>query len=382
MAAAVTDGRSTPGLARGDVPGRHGRCSTSAAGSSPGCSRLGHSVRTASATLKPTGFGARSSRRRPRSQPPRGTRPFAAGGADTLRGHHQDINRRSDAGAEPPDAGGDDGPSEGAERRARAEAARQVSGRSRRARPVAVPAPRPAACPSRRSGIAWPTSGRSGRAIPGFDRLAHGVVSLVRDDEGEVTGFAIEACGPAGERLLDAKGRTRRGPYALKVRGNVDALFRVAATGAEKPMIAYTVEGRSGQGGRGRCRLRRSGHLWLGRARYSSVIASRRNRRSSSSRTPGRPMTRMRSCHDRVYERGCDLMLEAGRTVMRAGPPPDEHKDIDGALTAGVAIDALRRVDHHGRPVELVTGRPGAEVRADQRRDQARRGGRPGDRGS
>ena len=52
--------------------------------------------------------------------------------------------------------------------------------------------------------------------IPGFDRLAHGTVSLLRDSKGEITGLATEPCGVAGERVLDKAGRTARKTFRTR----------------------------------------------------------------------------------------------------------------------------------------------------------------------
>ena len=62
-------------------------------------------------------------------------------------------------------------------------------------------------------------------SIPGFDRLARGIVSLLRDQDGEITGLAVEACGIGGEALKGSDGRTARKTYALRKRGQIDALF-------------------------------------------------------------------------------------------------------------------------------------------------------------
>jgi hypothetical protein len=79
--------------------------------------------------------------------------------------------------------------------------------------------------------------------IPCFDRLAYGVVSLLRDKDGDIAGLSIEACGPAGERMLDRNGRTARKSFRLRDRGCAESLFRVRAA-SEGAMIAYMTEGR------------------------------------------------------------------------------------------------------------------------------------------
>ena len=177
--------------------------------------------------------------------------------------------------------------------------------------------------------------------IPGFDRLAYGVVSLVRDKDGAITGLAVEACGPAGERILDDKGRTFRRSYALKARGNVDALFRVASAGGEKPMICYAVEGRLAKAVAIAAVFDDPAiYGWGGRAFLGHAVPPEPTVVVIEDARPSDPADAER--HDAAYERGCDRLLEAGKTVMRAGPPPEGHKDIDGALTAGVSIEDLR----------------------------------------
>jgi hypothetical protein len=77
--------------------------------------------------------------------------------------------------------------------------------------------------------------------IPGFDRLARGVVSLLRNQAGDVTGLAVEACGISGEAMSRADGRTERKSYALVERGQIDSLFRINSKGA---LFCYAAEGR------------------------------------------------------------------------------------------------------------------------------------------
>jgi hypothetical protein len=168
--------------------------------------------------------------------------------------------------------------------------------------------------------------------IPGFDRLAYGVASLLRDPKsGDITGFQITGCGPGGERLVDKSGRTVRKAFTLTEHGCRDALFMVKATGA-RPMIAYAVEGRlekviavaavfndpaiHGWGGRGS----------LGRAipPEPTVVVIEDVLPADSAEAEQ---------HVRQMERGVDDLLLAGKSVLRAGPPPCGCcKDVDAAL--------------------------------------------------
>jgi hypothetical protein len=100
--------------------------------------------------------------------------------------------------------------------------------------------------------------------IPGFDRLARGVVSLLRDAKGEVTGLAVEACGPAGERIRDQNGQTARKSYALKKRGQIEAVPGRAA-GAERDDL-LRLRRPAGEAARGRGDRGRPGDHRVGRA--------------------------------------------------------------------------------------------------------------------
>lgn len=155
---------------------------------------------------------------------------------------------------------------------------------------------------------------------------------MLRDPRtGEVTGLAIDACGPAGERILDKAGRTARKSYCLVPNGVRDGLFMVRAVGAQ-PMIAYAVEGRLakaiavaaifenpaivGWGARG-C---------LGRAvpPEPTVYVVEDARPADEAEA---------TVHDQQLERGADDLILAGKLVWRAGAPPCGCcKDIDAAL--------------------------------------------------
>jgi hypothetical protein len=76
--------------------------------------------------------------------------------------------------------------------------------------------------------------------IPFFGAADHGVVSLIRDAAGEIIGFAVEACGPCGEKVERA-GRTLRRFFNLTEKRLSGGLF-CAVAGAETDR-AVMVEG-------------------------------------------------------------------------------------------------------------------------------------------
>jgi Protein of unknown function (DUF3631) len=188
-------------------------------------------------------------------------------------------------------------------------------------------------------------------SIPGFDRLARGIVSLLRDQDGEITGLAVEACGVGGEALKGSDGRTARKTYALKKRGQIDALFRVDPVGSGA-MICYACEGRlvkplavaalignpavvgwGGLHGLGRC---------LPPEPTVVVVEDA---------LPADPTKA--SLHDLAMTRGCDRLIAGGRIVLRAGGPPCGCcKDIDEALGKHPADD-LRAWITAAEPAEL-----------------------------
>jgi uncharacterized protein DUF3631 len=169
--------------------------------------------------------------------------------------------------------------------------------------------------------------------LPGFDRLARGVVSLLRGRDGMVTGLAIEAVGPAGEAIRGEDGRTFRRSYALKQNGQIEALFRAEATGSGA-LVAYMAEGRllkpaaiaavignpavygfGGINGLGRCLPPEPTVIVVEDARPADPAAAER--------------------HDAAMIAGCDRLVLGGKVVLRAGPPPcgGHCKDADEALT-------------------------------------------------
>lgn len=77
--------------------------------------------------------------------------------------------------------------------------------------------------------------------IPGFDRLNYGVVALLRDAEGELTGIEVTAVGIGGARVTGSDGRTARKTFTLREGGSRDGLFR-ATRGSGT--VAYLAEGR------------------------------------------------------------------------------------------------------------------------------------------
>jgi hypothetical protein len=187
--------------------------------------------------------------------------------------------------------------------------------------------------------------------IKGFDRLARGVVSLLRDGTGEITGLAVEACGIAGERIRDANGQTMRRSYALKKRGQIDALFRVDPTGSNA-MICYACEGRlakplavaavmgdpaivgwGGLHGLGRCLPPEMTVVVVEDARPADDVKA--------------------DLHDQAMARGSDRLIASGRIVLRAGGPRCACcKDLDEALGKH-PVEELRAWLTSGKRAEL-----------------------------
>jgi hypothetical protein len=188
--------------------------------------------------------------------------------------------------------------------------------------------------------------------IPGFDQLAYGIVSLLHNGTvAAPVGLAIEACGPAGERVLDGAGRTARKSFCLVPHGVRDGLFQVKATGAQ-PMIAYMVEGRLakaiaiaalfddpaiyGWGGRGSLGAHAPAEL--------TVVVIEDARPADEAEV---------AAHDLQMERGCDRLILAGKLVRRTGGPPCGCcKDVDEAL-AKHPLQELRAWINSAVPVEL-----------------------------
>ena len=176
--------------------------------------------------------------------------------------------------------------------------------------------------------------------IPGFDPRVGAMASLLHDVKGNVTGLALEAVGPGGERVVDDKARTFRRSYALRERGQIEALFRISSVGAGT--LGYLSEGRlakpiavnaafvdlegmagdvasygwGGLHGLGYCPL----------PEMTAVVIE--------DRPPDDPEKAEQ--HADALERGCDRLILAGRFVRRAGPPPCDTecgcKDVDAYL--------------------------------------------------
>jgi Protein of unknown function (DUF3631) len=176
------------------------------------------------------------------------------------------------------------------------------------------------------------------------------VVSLLRDSAGEISGLAVEACGPAGERVLGSDGRTARKTFALRERGCAEGLFRVRAT-AQGAMVGYLAEGRLakviavaavfqdpaiyGAGGRP--------SLGAVPPPEASVVLVADQRPTDPEQAEQ---------HDRDYERACDRLLLAGRLVRLAEMGCACCKDIDQALVQhGVA--EVREWLTHAEAVQL-----------------------------
>ncbi len=83
----------------------------------------------------------------------------------------------------------------------------------------------------------WPRSRRPSRSSAARD---YGVVSIIRDADGEELGFAVEACGPAGE-AVKANGRTLRRFFNLSGKRLSSGLF--GAVTDQKTDKAVLVEG-------------------------------------------------------------------------------------------------------------------------------------------
>jgi hypothetical protein len=76
--------------------------------------------------------------------------------------------------------------------------------------------------------------------IPHFGSVARGIVSIIRDAAGEEIGFAVEACGIAGE-AVKRNGRTLRRHFNLGAAKLSTGLFRAAADNPTD--MAVMVEG-------------------------------------------------------------------------------------------------------------------------------------------
>jgi Protein of unknown function (DUF3631) len=186
--------------------------------------------------------------------------------------------------------------------------------------------------------------------IPGFDQLAYGVVSLLRDKAGETTGLALEACGPAGERVL-VNGRTARKTYCLQPNGVRDALLRVAAVG-QGALVAYLVEGRLAKV-IAVAALFDSPAIYGGGARgcLGCCVPPEPTVVIVEDARPNGPDEAAK--HDRDLERAVDRLILAGRMVQRTGGPPCGCcKDVDQALGQHPA-EELRGWIAGAEPAEL-----------------------------
>ena len=188
-------------------------------------------------------------------------------------------------------------------------------------------------------------------SIPGFDRLARGIVSLLRDQDGEITGLAVEACGIAGEALKGSDGRTARKTYALKKRGQIDALFRVDPVGAGA-MICYASEGRLAKPLAVAALIADPAIIgWGGLHGLGRCLPPEPTVVVVEDAPPADPTKA--SLHDLAMARGCDRLIAGGRLVLRAGGPPCGCcKDLDEALGKHPADD-LRAWITPAEPAEL-----------------------------
>jgi hypothetical protein len=166
--------------------------------------------------------------------------------------------------------------------------------------------------------------------IPGFDRLAYGVVSLLTDMGGEVSGLVVEACGPAGERVLGKDGRTARKSFRLRDRGCAEGLFQIKAT-TEGAMVAYMTEGHLAKAIAVAAVLSDPViYGFGGRPSLGVVVPPEMTVVVVADQRPTDPEEAEQ--HDRDYERGCDRLLLAGRLVRLAEMGCTCCKDLDEAI--------------------------------------------------
>ena len=98
-----------------------------------------------------------------------------------------------------------------------------------------------------------------GPPIPCFGAKDHGVVSKIRAADGELIGFAVEACGPGGE-AVKRNGRTLRRFFNLAEKRMSAGLF---APRRRRLRPGRDDRGPPGQGDRRRCGLpERSVYGW------------------------------------------------------------------------------------------------------------------------
>jgi Protein of unknown function (DUF3631) len=166
--------------------------------------------------------------------------------------------------------------------------------------------------------------------IPGLDRLAYGAVSLLRNGTGDVTGLEITACGPGGEHIVGADGRTARKSFRLRDRGCAEGLFTVKPIN-DSAMIAYMAEGRL-------CKALAvaavvdgpAAYGWGGRPSLGRAIPPEPSIVVIEDAPPGDPTEAERHAAD--YDRGCDRLALAGKMVSRATLGCDCCKDLDQAI--------------------------------------------------
>ena len=172
--------------------------------------------------------------------------------------------------------------------------------------------------------------------IPGFDPRVGAIISLLHDAKGNVSGLALEAVGPGGERVVDDMGRTFRRSYTLRERGQIEALFRVPPVIAGA-LICYVSEGRlakplavvaafdAGDP---------AAYGWGGLSALGYCPPPELTVVVIEDRAPSDPEKAEK--HADAMARGCDRLVLANRMVQRAGPPPCAAecgcKDVDEYL--------------------------------------------------